>query len=185
MQGSEQLIAIYHAGFIICMCLAGVFAALSIFFFFKFKIRQVFDFLTGRAQRRTVRQMEEENAKTGKLREDYYSASTSSDLDQTQSGSISETGKAPTEKMMTGSSPTEKTGVHPAGASEGDAETTLLNSGSDETTLLNSGDSETTLLTPAMESELRSQEGETEDLLPIGRFEITKEIMEVHTNEII
>ena len=28
-------------------------------------------------------------------------------------------------------------------------------------------------------------EGETEDLLPIGRFEITKEIMEVHTNEII
>ena len=70
MQETEQLIAIYHTGFIICLCLTILFAVLSVVIFFRFKIRRVFDFLTGRAQKRTIRQMEEENAQTGKLRQD-------------------------------------------------------------------------------------------------------------------
>ena len=80
MQGTEQIIAVYQAGFIACLCLAVVFAALTIFIFFKLKIRQVFDFLTGREQRRTIKQMEQENAKTGKLREDTFIPGTTGDL---------------------------------------------------------------------------------------------------------
>lgn len=85
---SEQIINIFHSGFIICLVLTILFAALSIFFFFRFKIRDVFNAITGRAQRKSVQQMEEENAKTGKLRQDYYSAPTSSDLYTTPSGRI-------------------------------------------------------------------------------------------------
>ena len=75
---SEQIINILHIGFIICLVLTILFAALSVFFFFQFKIRDVFNAITGRAQRKSVQQMEEENAKTGKLRQDYYSTPTSS-----------------------------------------------------------------------------------------------------------
>lgn len=85
---SEQIINILHIGFIICLVLTILFAALSVFFFFQFKIRDVFNAITGRAQRKSVQQMEEENAKTGKLRQDYYSAPTSSDLYTTPSGRI-------------------------------------------------------------------------------------------------
>ena len=41
-----------------------LFAALSIFLFFFLRIRNVFDNMTGRAEKRTIRMMEEENAKT-------------------------------------------------------------------------------------------------------------------------
>ena len=85
---SEQIINILHIGFIICLVLTILFAALSVFFFFQFKIRDVFNAITGRAQRKSVQQMEEENAKTGKLRQDYYSTPTSSDLYTTPSGRI-------------------------------------------------------------------------------------------------
>lgn len=85
---SEQIINILHIGFIICLVLTILFAALSVFFFFQFKICDVFNAITGRAQRKSVQQMEEENAKTGKLRQDYYSAPTSSDLYTTPSGRI-------------------------------------------------------------------------------------------------
>ena len=62
---SEQIINILHIGFIICLVLTILFAALSVFFFFQFKICDVFNAITGRAQRKSVQQMEEENAKTG------------------------------------------------------------------------------------------------------------------------
>ena len=63
MQETEQLITLYHTGFIIFLILTILFAALSVLLFFLFKIRRVFDYLTGRAEKdRVFRQMEEENA---------------------------------------------------------------------------------------------------------------------------
>ena len=64
MQEAEQLISLYHTGFIVCLCLAILFAVLSVVIFFVFDIRGVFDFMTGRAEKRTIRKMEEENART-------------------------------------------------------------------------------------------------------------------------
>ena len=88
MGDTEQLIGLYHTGFMICLALTILFIALSIFLFFKLKIRDVFNILTGRAQKRSIRMMEEENAKTGKLRRDYVPTNTSSDLYTTPSGGI-------------------------------------------------------------------------------------------------
>lgn len=154
MQETEQLITLYHTGFIIFLILTILFAALSVLLFFLFKIRRVFDYLTGRAEKRTIRQMEEENAQTGKLRQDTYIPESTGDLYTTPSGSIPPviypptgevaTGGEPTEKMHTGvSRKDEKTELLP----EGSEETTLLQGdGSEETTLLNGGSEETTLL---------------------------------------
>ena len=219
---SEQIINILHIGFIICLVLTILFAALSVFFFFQFKIRDVFNAITGRAQRKSVQQMEEENAKTGKLRQDYYSAPTSSDLYTTPSGRIPPVmsaqqaaggqadGAAYTEQVYHSADPegrehtmqlhTAQQAASDNGGSEattllngGSEETTLLNSGSEETTLLNSrnggttaqrnaGFGETTLLTPEMEASF--VQAKTNEK-PEWNFVIKKEIMEIHTNEII
>ena len=163
MQGTEQLIAVYHTGFIICLCLTILFAALSVFIFLKFRIRGVFDFLTGRAQKRTIKQMEEENAQTGKLRQDTYIPESTGDLYTTPSGSIPPviypptgeiaTGGEPTEKMNINVSPTQapgasvQSGSRSGSVSPGDERTEILPEGSEETTLLQSdGSEETTLL---------------------------------------
>ena len=219
---SEQIINILHIGFIICLVLTILFAALSVFFFFQFKIRDVFNAITGRAQRKSVQQMEEENAKTGKLRQDYYSTPTSSDLYTTPSGRIPPVmsaqqaaggqadGAAYTEQVYHSADPEGREHtmqLHTAqqvasdnGGSEattllnsGSEETTLLNSGSEETTLLNSrnggttaqrnaGFGETTLLTPEMETSF--VQAKTNEK-PEWNFVIKKEIMEIHTNEIV
>ena len=219
---SEQIINILHIGFIICLVLTILFAALSVFFFFQFKIRDVFNAITGRAQRKSVQQMEEENAKTGKLRQDYYSAPTSSDLYTTPSGRIPPVmsaqqaaggqadGAAYTEQVYHSADPegrehtmqlhTAQQAASDNGGSEattllnsGSEETTLLNSGSEETTLLNgrnggtaaqrnAGFGETTLLTPEMEASF--VQAKTNEK-PEWNFVIKKEIMEIHTNEIV
>lgn len=162
MQGTEQLIAVYHTGFIICLCLTILFAALSVFIFLKFRIRGVFDFLTGRAQKRTIKQMEEENAQTGKLRQDTYIPESTGDLYTTPSGSIPPviypptgeiaTGGEPTEKMNINVSPTQapgasvQSGSRSGSVSPGDERTEILPEGSEETTLLQGDGSEETML---------------------------------------
>lgn len=175
MQETEQLITLYHTGFIIFLILTILFAALSVLLFFLFKIRRVFDYLTGRAEKRTIRQMEEENAQTGKLRQDTYIPESTGDLYTTPSGSIPPiiypptgemaTGGDPTEKMHNGASQTQPHVPHvqaqgggslntgggysaaTGGASREDEKTELLPDGSEETTLLNGdGSEETTLL---------------------------------------
>lgn len=208
MGDTEQLIGLYHTGFMICLALTILFIALSIFLFFKLKIRDVFNILTGRAQKRSIRMMEEENAKTGKLRRDYVPTNTSSDLYTTPSGGIPPVVYTPPEdtgagKTAEGPFPVASSISRPAG--EGSEATTLLHEGegSEATTLLHEGEGseattllyqedvpakpadagapgETMLLTPEMESA-----GNTEPPKMPGRFQITKDEIWIHTDEMI
>lgn len=199
---SEQIINILHIGFIICLVLTILFAALSVFFFFQFKIRDVFNAITGRAQRKSVQQMEEENAKTGKLRQDYYSTPTSSDLYTTPSGRIPPVmsaqqaaggqadGAAYTEQVYHSADPEGRehtmqlhTAQQAASDNGGSEETTLLNGRNGGTAAQrNAGFGETTLLTPEMETSF--VQAKTNEK-PEWNFVIKKEIMEIHTNEIV
>lgn len=203
MQETEQLIALYHTAFILFLVLTVVFALLSVLIFFRFNIKEVFDFKTGRGQRRTIRQMEEENAKTGKLRQDYAAANTSSDLYQTPSGDIPPIIYPVTEQMNTGTEPTEQTSINvqnymPGAGNAMDGRnrkdfSVSTGDGSEETTLLekNAGREETTLLGGYKEE--TSSESETvvlsQDMLAaamakaVGRFEIVKENIWIHTDE--
>lgn len=65
---SENMISLYHTGFQICAGLAVFFLLLTVFLFFKFKIPALFSARSGRAMRKTIREIEENNARTGRLR---------------------------------------------------------------------------------------------------------------------
>lgn len=160
MQGTEQVINLYHIGFLVCLCLAAVFAILSVVLFFKFDIRGVFDFRTGRGKRRSIKKMEEENSRTGRLTKDPVAPDATSDLYRTPSGGmppkIYKEDESPSQvrirKVGTPSAERERRPepIRAQAADEGSMETTLLagNDGSMETTLLSEGDGsmETTLL---------------------------------------
>ena len=68
MQQIQQKIDLNHNLHLVCLILCLVCLALSIFFFFKFDIRNIFNIRTGRSVKKTVKQMEELNARTGQLR---------------------------------------------------------------------------------------------------------------------
>lgn len=174
---TEQLIGVYHTGFIVCLILTILFVALSVLLFFKLRIRDVFNFMTGRAEKMTIRRMEEENAKTGKLRQEYLNPATSSDLYTTPSGNIppvvytppgGDDGSAITERPHLqsgvpddGSAKTERT--HPDKNSPGGMQTapqTLVSDGSEATTLLDAGGEATTILDQGGEATTLLNQGE-------------------------
>ena len=68
MQQIQQQINMFHTLFYVCLGLCIVFLILSVIFFFKFDIRNIFNAKTGRSVRKTVQSMEEKNARTGSLR---------------------------------------------------------------------------------------------------------------------
>ena len=68
MQQIQQQINMFHTLFYVCLGLCIVFLILSVTFFFKFDIRNIFNAKTGRSVRKTVQSMEEKNARTGSLR---------------------------------------------------------------------------------------------------------------------
>lgn len=122
--------------------------------------------------------MEEKNAKTGKLRDDYYAEPLSSELYKTPSGKVVPTMYPQTEPMNTGTEPTQETQTKMSQtltqpSSNGSEETTLLGSGQEETTLLGNGETgteETTLLgnqnRNKEEQEIPGYNGETALLTP-------------------
>lgn len=67
MQQIQQKIELFHSLSLMCMILFLVCLGLCIFFFFKFRIRDIFNARTGRSMKRKVRQMEERNAQTGRF----------------------------------------------------------------------------------------------------------------------
>lgn len=67
MDNTEQLISIYHTGFIVCTLLLIAGIAMAVLFFFMFDIRNIFRIRTGRAKQQTISEMQERNLKTGKL----------------------------------------------------------------------------------------------------------------------
>ena len=68
MQQIQQQINMFHTLFYVCLGLCIFFLILSVIFFFKFDIRNMFNARTGRSLRKTVQSMEEKNARTGSLR---------------------------------------------------------------------------------------------------------------------
>lgn len=68
MQQIQQQINMFHTLFYVCLGLCILFLIISVIFFFKFDIRNIFNTKTGRSVRKTVQSMDEKNAHTGPLR---------------------------------------------------------------------------------------------------------------------
>lgn len=201
----NQMISIYQIAFKVCLVLTILFFALAAFMFFKFDIRKIFDAKTGRGARKSIQKMEEINAKTGKLRADMVARKPMELRKENGSSHIQETINQYTDSLnvetSTGSQETEKL-IQDSGSME----TSVLNQGGEETTLLQN----TEPLTPTgkegsaqteMLSDITNDEYMPETTLlgisttPLteklprremsGKFEIIKEVMWVHTKEIL
>lgn len=68
MQQMQQQINMFRILFYMCLGLCIAFLILSVIFFFKFNIRNIFNVITGRSVRKTVQSMEEKNAHIGSLK---------------------------------------------------------------------------------------------------------------------
>ncbi|MGN1134174.1 MAG: hypothetical protein ACI4RN_06945 [Oscillospiraceae bacterium] len=66
---SNSLIDIYNTGFIVCLAFAILFFVAAVVLFFVFDIRYIFNIKTGRAQRKKINEMVQQNNMTGKLRD--------------------------------------------------------------------------------------------------------------------
>ena len=67
---AQALIRIYQTGFYICIAIAIVGILLSVLFFFRFHIGNIWLIQTGKAQRRAVQNMQEASRQNGRMRQE-------------------------------------------------------------------------------------------------------------------
>lgn len=210
MQKLEQMINIYHTAFIIFLVLTILFLSLSIFLFFKLNIREIYDMRTGRGARRKIQEMEEINERTGKLRDEVvqknYDEPEYDIMPQSKSEPLQEikhkvtyqdggraaasVDRSPVVEGVSGMEDTSLLNDESATTLLSDESATTLLSDDSQTPLL-SGESETAVLgnhelteteeSSQLESGLVSEEKEEK----VGTFNIEKEIMLIHTDEIL
>ena len=76
---AENQIALYGGLFYLCLAIAIIGIGLAVFFFFFFDIRSVHELMTGKAKRKTIERMAEQNSKTGHLRQNPLSGNMKSE----------------------------------------------------------------------------------------------------------
>lgn len=160
-----ELIELYSTLFYVFLGIAALGLVLAVFFFFYFDIPTIRAMMTGKAKRNTIRQMEEQNAKTGNLRFQYPGHT--GDI----TGRTNRTGKlGRTERTGRTSAPPVSQPA-PVAAQPEPQETAILGSA-------------------AYQSQYR-QEEEPEQTVMLRqntsgfRFEVTESIVLIHTDEII
>ena len=67
---AQALIRIYQTGFYICIAIAIVGLLLSVLFFFRFHIGNIWLIKTGKAQRKAVQNMQEASRQNGRMRQE-------------------------------------------------------------------------------------------------------------------
>ena len=149
----QSMLEIYQAGFYVCLGIAVLGLALTILFFFVFRIPSIWAMRTGRAQRQAVGNMRQASRRDGRMRKE-------------------EQGRILTTEEMAGAA-VEVTAPLGEPAQETLAEenpTTLL----EQTVMQDSGElAVTALLQPPEETDTG------------GQFQITQEVILIHTTEMI
>ncbi|MCD8010489.1 MAG: hypothetical protein LUF34_06850 [Lachnospiraceae bacterium] len=64
MNNVEKLISQYHTGCLVCLGLAMVFLAVTVFLFFRFHVPTLFAARSGRIRKRSIREIEARNARS-------------------------------------------------------------------------------------------------------------------------
>lgn len=158
---SNQLIAILEIGFYVCLAMGFVFLIISVILFFMLDIKHIFLMRTGKAAKKDIKRMSEENFNTGQLsrfgtrryRPTSFDA-TSSDLSRT-----------------------EKIAKNKGGATVDGQITTVLNE--EATTVLSQ---EGTTVLNSFNGGI-TQNSLREKKILKGRFELVKEVMIINTDE--
>lgn len=184
------MISVLNTGFIICLSAAILFLIISVVLFFLFDIKTIFMIRSGRAQAKSIKEMQEANASTGRL------MNTKKNQKKTQTRTYDESAAkpAPVAEVKTpayddGSGKTEALDNVPD--PDGSDETMILSqdqpgfNGGEETTILKA-ESETTVLSGAAEggTEILSRIRPQQPVADIY-FEIVKKVICCDTEEII
>ena len=182
-------ISFFHTGFVICLAGTILFFAITIVLFFVFDIRTIFLIRSGRAQAKTVKEMETVNSSTGRLRTSKKSHSSSQrkmnnqperGISAAQAPVIQPPVKESTVSQVPNDYPddfqniTEKLSPD---MQENDYENTVLLSKADETDELETS-GETVVLSKETAQQAKQSTG------PV-HFEIVKKIICLDTDEVI
>ena len=157
MDNSIRLLGIFQTGFTVFLVLAIIFLILSVILFVKFDIRGIWQMRSGKARNRAIREKEEEAAKSGNIRSVRRPAP-----ELQRSGELN-VGAEESGKPVTGPISTERTHITPPEKPQMQPTSQQLRDG--------------TTLTTVLKPEER-QAG-------TGKFIIEKQIIFIHTEEVI
>lgn len=156
-------VALYNTLSTVFLVTGILFTLLSVTLFFLFRVGNILAVKTGRAQRRTIREMESINAETGRLQRAKRNVSSGSSA----AGQMWNTSQLDVEMP------------------EGRVETGVMSMGTNDTTILNAGSSDTTVLSPYTMGLGDTSALSDDAAVPIGKFVITREIVMIHTEEAV
>lgn len=190
----QSTINLLHTLFVVCLVFCCIFFVVSIIFFFVFDIRNIFNVLTGRSVKKTVKEMNEQNERTGQLRR--------TSMYPVQSKQLKKEHKriqGNTKDFVKDSAQTDPLTAAPIttepGYQQGANETEALQSGSTETTVLQGQNNETTVLQMdnSMETTVLQQMGNAYSVEiaqkevdeQYGKFQIQSSTLLIHTSEVV
>ncbi|MBQ4569201.1 MAG: hypothetical protein IJA62_04020 [Ruminococcus sp.] len=173
-------IEILNTGFTLCLAIGILFLIISIVLFFVFDIRTIFSIRTGRAQAKTVKEMQTANANTGRLRAGK----------QTQTGKLSKNSTTVRTASVVAPPAAQQSRdiTEQLDADRGIAETEVLDTqdghGTDETQVLKTQefDAETSVL--GSNSAYSTASTESENVTAIY-FEVIKKVVCRDTDEVV
>jgi len=178
----DASISLYNTLFYVSMGVAALGLAMAVFFFFYFDIPAVYAMMTGKARKETVRRMEEQNARTGRLRMEHgHSGRTGRTGHTSRTGRTGRTGKFRSAEV-----------VHPEAlvpqVPEQRPDTGVLSVQTPETSVLAEETGATVMLNRNVPQDTTWAE-ETEVLHTPARnsfpFHMTETTLVIHTDEII
>lgn len=190
----QQTINTLHTLFIVCLVLCAVFLVLSVVFFFVFDIKNTFNMLTGRSVKKTVKEMNEQNEKTGQLRRNAPQTGQSKRLNKVRrvdiQNAVIPTGETNVQSASPGLQPDYGTGEAAATAvlpaTEGMEDTIVLQTaqaGEGAGTTVLSGTGGTTVLGQSNAYSKEIAQSEVDE--KYGKFEILTSVLMIHTNEAV
>lgn len=142
-----------------------IFLILAVVLFFLFRVANILAVKTGRAQRRTIKEMESINAETGRLHSRVRRNDAAGGQPRKEMWNTTQLDADDVASVSSGYSAVD----------EGNNNTTLLNMGNNDTTVLNAvaiGMNDTRALGEEVE-------------VQIGKFVIVREIVMIHTEEVV
>lgn len=175
MEQIQQQINLFYTLFYVCLGICIFCLILSVIFFFKFDIINIFNARTGRSVKKTVQQVEEMNARTGQLRRPTGRGNTGTLSRSGNIGNSKKLGSVRKARMedIIQPPPVSPTAPLSPGMSGGSADGTEI-LGAGETEVLNQVGSMVT-------KEMAQQEVDESH----GMFRIEKYEMYIHTDEVV
>lgn len=168
---AQQQINLYHTLFLICMTVFLIGIVLTVVLFILLDIRRIFGIKTGRSVKKKVREMAEENEKTGRLIRIQPVVATA----DITSKKLRKSGRL--------SRPGSQESVHSSSANmeyQGSEDTSVL-----QNQQMTEGSADTALLQNYISETQNAGNDRGDKDQTYGRFAIVKSIVIIHTNEMV